>query len=125
MPLQAHIIDISARQTLAGLVAAEPEKGLEERLGGWAKQIANLFPLWLTIVGALSVVQPASMSWFRSTQITAGLALTMGTMGTTLTVDVGAARTPKCILNAEQRMILLLQCKDCKTKPIQASNELV
>ena len=74
----------------------KPAEDLEEKLGTWAKQIANLFPVWLTIVGALSVVHPPSMLWFRSKLVTAGLAVTMGTMGTTLTVQARDSPFPTC-----------------------------
>ena len=59
-------------------------------LGVLAGQFANLFPLWLVTVGGLSIVHPPAMLWFRSELVTAGLALTMTTMGSTLTVEVEA-----------------------------------
>ncbi|KAK9794045.1 hypothetical protein WJX73_003868 [Symbiochloris irregularis] len=78
---------LRAQSAADNSAAAKPPQELEERLGGLAKQIANLFPLWLTLVGALSVVHPPALLWFRSQLVTAGLALTMGTMGTTLSLQ--------------------------------------
>ena len=47
----------------------------------------NLFPIWVLIGGALSLVHPAWFTWFSGDFITWGLVVIMLGMGITLSVD--------------------------------------
>ena len=60
---------------------------LEKRLGKLATGAANLFPLWLVIGATSALAHPPSLAWFKREYITKGLALTMLSMGTTLTLE--------------------------------------
>lgn len=77
------------------LVEASPATGMspaagsfEAKLGTLAKVAANYFPLWLIIACSLGLIHPPALLWFRRDLVTAGLALTMMSMGTTLSVEV-------------------------------------
>lgn len=59
----------------------------EAKLGTLAKVAANYFPLWLIIACSLGLIHPPALLWFRRDLVTAGLALTMMSMGTTLSVE--------------------------------------
>ena len=70
---------------LAGTTQQGPS--LEKRLGHLATGAANLFPLWLVIGATSALAHPPSLAWFKREYITKGLALTMLSMGTTLTLE--------------------------------------
>lgn len=67
--------------------ATQQGPSLEKRLGKLATGAANLFPLWLVIGATSALTHPPSLAWFKRDYITKGLALTMLSMGTTLTVE--------------------------------------
>ena len=50
--------------------------------------VANLFPVWLVLAALLALWKPSLFLWFQKDYVTAGLALTMLSMGTSLTIDV-------------------------------------
>ena len=92
-------------------VAGTTQQGpfLEKRLGNLAIGAANLFPLWLVIGATSALAHPPSLAWFKREYITKGLALTMLSMGTTLTLE---ASSPCCLtqlsLPVLHRNILML-----------------
>lgn len=53
----------------------------------WLNWLANLFPVWVVLGGALALVWPAWFTWFGSEAIKWGLAAIMLGMGITLGVD--------------------------------------
>ena len=83
-------------------VAGTTQKGpsLEKRLGNLAIGAANLFPLWLVIGATSALAHPPSLAWFKREYITKGLALTMLSMGTTLTLE---ASYPCCLTQLSLR----------------------
>lgn len=50
--------------------------------------VANLFPVWLVLAALLALWKPSLFLWFQKDYVTGGLALTMLSMGTSLTIDV-------------------------------------
>ena len=60
----------------------------EQSLRSVSATVANLFPLWLIIAAAFSLWRPGLFLWFQKDYVTAGLALTMLSMGTSLTLEV-------------------------------------
>lgn len=62
--------------------------GLECSLQSVSNVAANLFPLWLVLGVVLGLWNPDLFLWFQTDYITFGLALTMLSMGTTLTFEV-------------------------------------
>ncbi|KAK9850081.1 hypothetical protein WJX84_006183 [Apatococcus fuscideae] len=81
-PLQQSF-SIHASET-DGLPADTPQ-GLEASLGRLATSLANWFPLWVAAGCLLALWHPPVALWFRKDYVTAGLAITMLAMGTTLT----------------------------------------
>ncbi len=73
-----------------GLSEASPE-GLEANLGKAAASLANWFPFWVAAGCLLSLWHPPVALWFRKDYVTAGLAVTMLAMGTTITLQVRQA----------------------------------
>jgi hypothetical protein len=61
---------------------------------------ANLFPLWLIIAAFAAILRPQLFLWFQKDYVTAGLAITMLSMGTSLTLEV----------SRENMICLLLYC---------------
>ena len=58
---------------------------------GFAKASAFLtsyFPIWVAVACTAAVVHPPLFLWFKKDYVTAGLALTMLAMGTTLSLEV-------------------------------------
>lgn len=55
--------------------------------------LTSYFPVWVAIACIAAVVHPPSFLWFKKDFVTAGLALTMLAMGTTLSLEVP---TPVC-----------------------------
>ena len=53
-----------------------------------AASLANYFPVWVAIACVAAVLHPPSFLWFKKDYVTAGLALTMLAMGTTLSLEV-------------------------------------
>ena len=50
--------------------------------------LTSYFPVWVAIACVAAVVHPPSFLWFKKDFVTAGLALTMLAMGTTLSLEV-------------------------------------
>jgi hypothetical protein len=90
---------------------------LEERLGALARQLTNLFPLWILLAAAASMYYPPAFTWFTP-HITSGLALVMLGTGLTLTLQVG--RLPLLLL----LLLLLLACAAARRGPAAASSAL-
>ncbi len=61
---------------------------LEERASQLSDILTRFFPLWLLIGCGTALTYPPTFLWFQKDLITAALALTMLSMGTTLTVEV-------------------------------------
>lgn len=58
--------------------------------------LTGYFPVWVAIACIAAVVHPPSFLWFRKDFVTAGLALTMLAMGTTLSLEVRI----RCLLHS-------------------------
>ena len=50
--------------------------------------LTSYFPVWVAIACIAAVIHPPTFLWFRKDYVTAGLALTMLAMGTTLSLEV-------------------------------------
>ncbi|CAK0787032.1 hypothetical protein CVIRNUC_010248 [Coccomyxa viridis] len=91
VPVRGRPIDVRHRvaASAAGAAPGTTQQGpsLEKRLGNLAIGAANLFPLWLVIGATSALAHPPSLAWFKREYITKGLALTMLSMGTTLTLE--------------------------------------
>jgi predicted Na+-dependent transporter len=60
----------------------------DQRIQSISSAAANLFPLWLIVAALAAIAWPQLFLWFQKDYVTAGLALTMLTMGTSLTLEV-------------------------------------
>lgn len=60
----------------------------EQRIQSISSAAANLFPLWLIIAALAAIIRPQLFLWFQKDYVTAGLAITMLSMGTSLTLEV-------------------------------------
>ena len=61
--------------------------GLEQQLGQASQQLASYFPVWLLLCCGVAFLRPALLSGITSAWISAGLALTMLSMGLTLSTE--------------------------------------
>jgi len=57
------------------------------RIQSISSAAANLFPLWLIIAAVSAIARPQLYLWFQKDYVTAGLAITMLSMGTSLTLE--------------------------------------
>ena len=63
----------------------QPVAGKLEAFSSFA---ANLFPVWLIVAGSAALLKPELFLWFQKDYVTFGLAITMLSMGTSLTLEV-------------------------------------
>jgi len=60
----------------------------EQQIQKISNAAANLFPLWLIIAALAAFARPQLFLWFQKDFVTMGLAITMLSMGTSLTLEV-------------------------------------
>lgn len=75
-------------------------------MGKLATTLANWFPLWVAAGCLLSLWHPPVALWFRKDYVTAGLAITMLAMGTTLTLKVSRSDM------FQEQLLWWLPCQD-------------
>lgn len=83
----------------AGVCAATSgtgENSFGQQLQVVSSTVANLFPLWLIFAAMLALWKPELFLWFQKDYVTAGLAITMLSMGTSLTLEdfTGVMKVP-------------------------------
>ncbi|KAK9842367.1 hypothetical protein WJX84_007287 [Apatococcus fuscideae] len=66
---------------------APSQGGFEAAMGRLSTSLANWFPLWVAAGCLLALWHPPVALWFRKDYVTAGLAITMLAMGTTVTLQ--------------------------------------
>ena len=71
--------------------AAVPPPEAKSDSAELAASLANYFPVWVALACIAAVLYPPSFLWFRKDYVTAGLALTMLAMGTTLSLEVSCS----------------------------------
>ena len=70
------------------------ENSFSQRVQLLSSTVANLFPLWLIFAALLSLWKPSLFLWFQKDYVTAGLAITMLSMGTSLTLEARFLPSP-------------------------------
>ncbi|KAL3155679.1 hypothetical protein ABBQ32_012705 [Trebouxia sp. C0010 RCD-2024] len=94
LPLKAGTKSARPGRILVKSVAVSASGSSHDAVSGSSSEFAKVsafltsyFPVWVAIACVAAVVHPPSFLWFKKDFVTAGLALTMLAMGTTLSLE--------------------------------------